>query len=343
MTENIVINDYRDKFKLNTFSNYKKKDMSKNIQNAIYYNKEEEAFFWTAEMFCSDMLLDLWESYYLLMSRYIHNDNPKLPLYIMKKYEEFRELVSTEENIVTIRNNSQIRVIFFSITTVLCNSQKRSILDDLKCTFVFKIETLYDNLKAPKIDYVNALYRDSDPKEYLVPCNEFIYHLTVTKSKVDIVYWINWIIEYDILCRKKQKTILCESRAEIYTSSRENLERNIIWMIWEIVLKISIDVVNEMFQNIIDSILRLFSTRYTLTTNKKRTFMIYHAIEILLFHKDIKTNTPIVNKTNCFERLEKNISVIFEQIKEKEMGNNDSSSSNNMSKMDIYQNIYMTL
>jgi len=118
--------------------------------------------------------------------------------------------------------------------------------------------------------------------------------------------------------RKKQKTILCESRTKIYTSSRKNLEGNIIWMIWEIILKISTDVVNEMFQTIIDSILRLFSTRYTITTNKKRTLMIYHAIEILLFHKDIKTNTPIVNKTNCFERLEKNISVIFEQIKEKE-------------------------
>lgn len=343
MTENIVINDYRDKFKLNTFSNYKKKNMSKNIQNAIYYNKEEESFFWTAEMLCSDMLLELWESYYLLMSRYIHNDNPKLPLYIMKKYEEFRELVSTEKNIVTIRNNSQIRVIFFSITTVLCNSQKRSILDDLKCVFVFKIETLYDNLKAPKIDYVNPFYRDFDPKEYLVPCNEFIYHLTVTKSKVDIVYWINWIIEYDILCRKKQKNVLCETRKEIYSNSRRTLEGNIIWMIWEIVLKVSNDVVNEMFQNIINSILRLFSTRYTLTTNKKRIFMIYHAIEILLFYKDIKINTPIVDKTNCFNHLEKNISVIFEQIKEKEMGNTDAPSSNNMSKIDIYQNIYMTL
>jgi len=339
MTDIVVINDSRNKFKINTFSDYKKKDVGKKLQNAIYYNKQEEGFFWTAEMLCSDMLLELWDTYFILMSKYIHIHNPKLPLYIKKKYEEFRNIIEIDDNISTVRNNSKIRIIFFSITIVLCESPKLTILDDLKHIFVFKIETLYNNLKAPNIDFINTVYKNNDPKEYLVPFNELIYHLTVTKNKVDIVYWINWIIEYDILCRKKQKTILCESR-NIFTSTRKVLEGNIIWIIWDAILKSSSQLASEVIQSIVHSIFKLFSTRYTLSMNKKRTFMIYHAIEIILLHKDVKCNIPIVTQTKIFDNLEKNISVIFEQIKEKEIIEKNTK---NDSKMDIYKNIYMTL
>ena len=70
--------------------------------------------------------------------------------------------------------------------------------------------------------------------------------------------------------------------------------------------------------------------------------MINHAIEIILLHKDIKCNTPVVSKTSIFDNLEKNISVIFEQIKDKEVVVN-SQAPKNETKMDIYKNIYMTL
>jgi len=341
MTDIVLIADTREKFKTDTFSNYKKKDVGKNLQNAIYYNRKEEAFFWTAEMLCSDMLLELWDTYFVLMSKYIHIYNPKLPLYIMKKYEEFRSIISNDDNILNVRNDFKIRVIFFSITTVLCDSQKLTTLHDLRYNFVFKIETLYDNLKAPNIEYVNLVYKNGDPKEYLVPFNEFMYHLTETRNKVDIVYWINWIIEYDALCRKKKKEVLCETRS-IYRNSRKILEGNVIWIIWDAILKTSLKVVNNKIQSIVQSIFQLFATRYALSVNKKRLYMINHAIEIILLHKDIKCNTPVVSKTSIFDNLEKNISVIFEQIKEKEVVVN-SEAPKNETKMDIYKNIYMTL
>jgi hypothetical protein len=68
--------------------------------------------------------------------------------------------------------------------------------------------------------------------------------------------------------------------------------------------------------------------------------MIYHAIEIILLHKDVKCNIPVVTQTNIFNNLENNISIIFEQIKEKEI---IEKTFQNNSKMDIYNNIYMTL
>ena len=80
---------------------------------------------------------------------------------------------------------------------------------------------MYENLKAPNTIYAKSVYKEDDPVEYLIPFNEFIYHLTKTKQKVDIIYWLNWIIEYDILCRKKKKNIGCVPRS-IYQNNRNS-------------------------------------------------------------------------------------------------------------------------
>ena len=54
----ILIEDTRDTFKTSSFSNYKKREVSKNLILAIYYGKQEETFFWTFEMLCSNMILE---------------------------------------------------------------------------------------------------------------------------------------------------------------------------------------------------------------------------------------------------------------------------------------------
>ena len=42
-----------------------------------------------------------------------------------------------------LRNNKDIRLIFCSITLILCLSEKITILDDLNYKFDFQIENLY--------------------------------------------------------------------------------------------------------------------------------------------------------------------------------------------------------
>ena len=54
----IEIEDSRKIFKSSTFSNYKKGDVSKNLVMSLYYGKQEECFFWTCEMLCSNMILE---------------------------------------------------------------------------------------------------------------------------------------------------------------------------------------------------------------------------------------------------------------------------------------------
>ena len=98
--EDIIINDMRLKFQKTTFSNYKKNDVLKKIVQSIYYQKIEESFFWTCELLCSFMLIELWDIYLNIMSKYIHIHNPKLPIILIKNLVILKKLLNMKMNYI---------------------------------------------------------------------------------------------------------------------------------------------------------------------------------------------------------------------------------------------------
>lgn len=340
MDNYIVLNDSRKIFKKTTFSNYKKTDVIKKLTQSMYYQKLEESFFWTYELLSSNMILELWNLYFIFLSKYIHIYNPKLPIYINKKFKDFREIAEFEEDL-NLRNNKNIRNIFGSITLILCYSDKYSILDDLNYKFNFQIENLYENLKADNIEYINYIYKQDDPKEYIIPFNELIYHLQKTKNKIDINFWINWIIQYDILCNKKKKYILGKQR-DFYTNNNERNSKNIIWIIWDIIIKMSKEKKSDI-KDIIHNLFELFIIKYTISYNKKRIHLIYHCIEILLLDKKIDFSVPILKQRDDLKNLEQNINTIFEQIKKHEIVETNENISSKDRKLNAYKDIYNNL
>ena len=91
----IDINDVRTikQFKNGTFSNYKKSDVKKELVKSIYNHKIEESCYWISEFICSGQFIDIWEIILLIMSKYIYLANPKLPLYINMRYQNFRDII----------------------------------------------------------------------------------------------------------------------------------------------------------------------------------------------------------------------------------------------------------
>ena len=49
-------------------------------------------------------------------------------------------------------------------------------------------------------------------KEYYIAFNEFIYHLEETKNNIYLFYWIDWIIEFEVLSVKNKKQLMCENQ-----------------------------------------------------------------------------------------------------------------------------------
>ena len=340
MENNIIIKDTRTKFKSTTFSKYKKSQVLKKLTHAIYYQKIEEAFFWTCELMCTNLYLDLWNIYFIFACKHIHIDNPKLPIYINKKFKDFKILASNICNDHELRNNSEIRLLFCSLTLILSLSNKYTILDDLNYKFNFQIENIYENLKAPNLKYIDFIYKQHDPKEFIIPFNELIYHLKDTKNKIDINYWINWIIHYDALCNSKKKYLLCVQR-DIFICKNEKQSKNIIWILWDIILKLSNNK-NDQIKDIIKNIFELFCVKYVVSFNKKRKYMMYNCIELYL-RENIDLNIPIIKNTNTLSHLEHNINIIFEQIKKNEVYEIKEQENKAKTKMKIYENIYNNL
>ena len=338
----IFIEDKRQTFKTSSFSNYKKRDITKKLVLSMYYGKIEESFFWTCEMLCSNMIVEIWNCFFLLMSKYIHVYNPKLPIYIFKKFNDFKQLSMQHNHDLELRNSQELRMLFCSLALILCDSQKYTVLDDLKYKFDFKIENIYENLKAPELKYIDFVYKPHDPKEYIIPFNELIYHLLVTKQKTDIYFWINWIIQYDVLCRKKKKYILCCQRST-YMNKNEKLSKNIVWIIWDILLKLGKDKKDTNVHQVTQSLFELFTIRYALTCNKSRIHMIYHCVELILLDKKIDWNVELLRNKEVLQNLETNINVIFEQIKTHQVKDDETQKSKKETKMDLYKNVYNNL
>ena len=294
----ITIVDSRTVF-TNTFSNYKKNVAVKELMTSIYYQKNEDAYFWTAELLSSNYIIEIWDTYIDFMCKYTHIYNPKIPIYLHKKFLEFKEIAGETNDDIKLRNIDEIRRLFFTLTLIFCSSKRECVLDIPVFQFNFEIDKMYKNLKAPNVSYIQNYFKNGDPKEYYIPLNELMFHLKETKNKMDIFYWIEWIIEYDSLLLKNKKQLQCIKRPFAVNT-------NIIWIVWEILLSFD--------KQPIESLLELFSIKYK--TNKKKK-CILHLCAMYIITK-VDYNIPIL-ESGLLKNIDESINIAFEKIKKKEI------------------------
>ena len=307
-------------FKNMTFSKFKKSDVKKELINTIKNNKIEEACYWCAELICSGHFVDLWETIFLLLGKHIHLGNPKLPIYIDLRYTKFKELVQNGyiDNEIKMRNNNEVRELFCEVVCVLALSNKKQGLVQSKVKDNdFKITEIQSRLKADNLNYCNNIFMKEDPKELFIALNELSYHLSKkSESFMDAIYWIEWILEYEKKCQKEKKiTIICERRGNIPVSN--NNQKDIVWMIWDCILFSSMEKSKTVLK-INKAILNLYCSRFTTSNKRKRRFLIYFAISLIVDYYNI--NIKMINNDTLIEKIKKNINQIYKQIKKHEIG-----------------------
>jgi len=313
------INDIRTKkeFKGITFSNYKRSDCKKQLLNALVNGIIEPACYWSIEYICSGHFLELWEIILLFASKYIHLGNPRLPLYLNLRFGNFKDIIQTgyEGNEIKMRNNPKIRILFAEVISILCLSSKKHSLSQIKVQKnSFNMSNMSDNLKADNVYYAKPYFKRKDPKELFIALNEFVYHLQKTKSAREACFWLEWILEFETICKRdKNHTLMAEAR--YLTPIQNKFTTDVIWIIWEIISSLAASY-GENVVTIINSWMKLFSIRYKSGSKKRRRFILYDAISILTDKVDV--TTPIYKDESKIENVKNKINLLYKQLKKRE-------------------------
>ena len=315
------INDIRliTEFKDKTFSGFQKKKVKEELIKSLYNSRIENACFWSAELICSGNFIDLWDIIINYMSKYIHIGNPKLPIYINLRFHNFKEILNNGyvNNELKLRNNKKIRKMFCELVCILAFSPKKHSFERIKIkNDEFDITQLTNRLKADNIFYSKQFFLGEDPKELFIPINEFAYHIS-TKSNniVNACYWFEWIVQFEIISKKKRQPCICERRSFIPVVSKN--QKDIIWIIWDGIIKEAESRKNKLLSKIVSALLDLFCIRYTSSCKTRRKYIIYFAISLL--SEQVNYNIKIITNDEHVNSIINKIELIYKDIKKNEI------------------------
>jgi hypothetical protein len=321
---NITINDKRlvAEFKGISFSTFKKSKVIDELIQCLINSKIEPACYWCSELICAGHFGDVWDIIILYVSKYIHLGNPKLPIYIAKRIEQFKAIVSNGylEDELTMRNHTQIRNLFAEIIAILCLSRKKHPFEPMKIKKEeeFNISFMSSRLKAPSIDFATSLFRKDDPKELFIAINEFAYHISrKSKNAMSACYWLEWIIDYETICKSKKETCSCETRE--FAPVGEKFKKDPIWIVWDAILSECKERKDLITTKIIDALLSIFCIKFTSGVKRRRRFIVYFAISLLADPVDFTIEILSLSQKKQVEKVVEKIHIVYRDVKKNEI------------------------
>jgi len=322
------INDIRQssQFRGTSFSKFKKTEVRTQFIENIKKGKVEPACYWSAELICAGHYMDVWETIIHYVAKYIHLGNPKLVIYLDRRFSVFKNIMIQGHflNELQLRNNPNIRKMFAEIVSILTISNKKPSLESIKINREeeFDITQMTERLKAPSMKYIDEIFLPKDPKELFIALNEFAYNISEERFNMSCAcYWIEWIIEFDIICKKRKTPCYCEKRTNYNVDNK--LQTDVIWIVWDTLFYYCemIDSKNTPFiLSIMESLLSLFSIKYTTASCKKRRYLLYFAVSLLT--EPIIQSVEMITDKNLVYNVVNKINNIYKQIKTNEEGPN---------------------
>jgi hypothetical protein len=318
-----MINDIRQTsdFKSMTFSKFKKIDVKNELMQNLLNGKIENACNWSAELICSAEFMDLWEVIIIFISKYIHIGNPKIAIYVESRYNLFKNIINNGiyTDIIQVRNDKTLRKLFAELICIVGLSKKKNSFETVKINKEdeFSIECIQNKTEATSADYALNIFKKKDPQELYAAVNEYMYCvLREDSNMLNACYWIEWIIEFDCLCKKRKSDCKCDERH--YIPVEPKFKKDIIWIVWDAIKYIADNKSNKLVSKTIDSIFNLFCIKYTTSASKKRKYLLYFATSMLT--EKINTNIELIQDSDkpIIKSVITNIDDIYKNIKNNE-------------------------
>jgi hypothetical protein len=261
--------------------------------------------------------MDLWESILHYAGKHIHLGNPKIIPYLEMRFEVFRNIIHQGHHLneLQLRNNPTIRKLFAEVIATLTYSNRKHSFESIKINRVeeFDMTQMTERLKAPQMKYAETIFLKEDPKELYIAVNEFCYQLE-QRNMVNACYWVEWMIEFDLICRKRKEACLCEKRLKLPVENK--YKRDIIWLIWDSLILYVEKIENPFINKLMTSLMSLFCIKYTTGCCKKRRYLLYFAVALLT--EPVPTNIELIANKELLQNVVEKIGEVYKQIKKNE-------------------------
>ena len=297
------INDTRSTpdFSKQSFSGFAIKDVVTVLNKSLIACKIEESVNWAVELLLSGQTERLWEKIFSISLKNININNPKLPMFLFKRYSKFVTLKlkysgsAKSSNIagyLSLRNSQAVRNMMCEVCVIICNSTKLKALSLPKIKEGdFDLSYLKTRLVATDANIIGNKLKYGDPVEIKIPLNEFNFCIKTRKWELAI-YWLAWVCEWERRNTKRDKHYICGVRK--IEGVEEKYFTDIIWIIWEILIKEAPDLKNDDASSQIYALFKLYKFDFKPTKKSKRIFFILYAIkyftEMYNFKNDIIPN-----------------------------------------------------
>ena len=256
------------------------------------------------------------------MGKHIHLGNPKMAIYLQMRFQVFRNIVSqgfyTTE--LQLRNNISIRRLFAELVCNIALSNKKPSFESIKINRAeeFDITQMSERLKATSTTFIEPVFQPKDPKEILIAMNEFAYNISPeVRNMNNACYWIEWLTEFDGICKGKKEPTRCEARNY---PVENKYRRDIIWMVWDTLTHYVEERKDAFLKKVLSALLDLFCIKYTTASSKKRRYLLYFAVGLLT--EAVPTGVEMIADKVVLENVVSQINNVYKQIKKNEQSPN---------------------
>jgi len=313
-------------FKTISFSEFKKTEVKKQLLLNIFNGKVEPACYWCAELICAGHFTDVWEIILLYLGKHIHLGNPKLPIYLDKRFTIFKNIMQQGlfYDEIQLRNNETIRNMFAEIICVITYSPKKNALETIKINRQeeFDMTLIHDKLKAPSVHFAETIFLEKDPKELWMAINEFAFHLSSKDNHIpnfmSACYWIEWVFDFDQICKSKKQRCQLDRRSSLQIEPK--YQKELVWILWDTLIYTAKQRNNDFIFKTIESLQSLFCIKFTPATPKKRRYLVYYATSLLT--EPLFTNIELISDKQKLNTVIQKIDTIYKQIKKNERSPN---------------------
>ena len=330
INKNTYIEDSRKlkDFKIQTFGGYAKNQVSSSLDKTLFDGKIEQSVQFGFQLFFSGYVNLIWDKLFSFCAKNININNPLLPELLYQRLIKWKTITDNskfnKDCILLLRNHPEIRNMLVELLVLCCISKKRKLDSGKKIKKTdFIIDNFKKNLESPNTNLIDKICKRGDPSEMKIAVNEFGYH--IFKGNINkVIFWLNWILEWDKSNTKKYGKYECASR--VIDGVESKYFTNVVWLIWDMVnLVKNIRLKNHdigythKVNNQISHLWKLFIYKYSNSQKSRRMCYLLWSINYLINFIDWKI--PLIDRPHILFQSLLNHDKLIQNMKIQQVNN----------------------